>query len=130
MKKIYYYTFAGKKENETELTAKEVLGCHGMKIKCVLVDGSEKVGFANTYYSFEKETIVVEKDLIPDYITLETFININEETHKFEGDIKNRYDLKREKVSIDEISDIYAILYSGLRWGGSPTNKFNLEIEK
>lgn len=99
-----------------------------MKIKCVLADGSEHIGFANPFYSFKKGDIVVGPDAYSlDYITLESFINLDENTHTFIGDGYSKYDIYREAVPISLISRIDAILYSGLRWGGLPTNKFNLK---
>ena len=108
-----------------QLDKNTVKNCHGMKIKCTLLDGTEKIGFANTFYSFEKGTIVVGTEAKSlEYITLETFINLDEETNEFKGDEESMYDINREMVLINLISHIDALLCSGLRWGGIPTNKF------
>lgn len=127
MKSIVYYKPNGEVVKELPINKKTVQDCHGMKVKCTLIDGSEHVGFANPYYSFEKGKISTESEGL-DYITLETFVNLNEETHAFVGDKEHRFDIKREAISISLIAHIDAILYSGLRWGNPPTNKFNLKI--
>lgn len=129
MKKIVYYEWNGNIKDSADLNEKTIKDCHGMKIKCKLIDGTEKVGFANCYYSFEEKKIVVDSNSSPAYIAIEVFVNIDEETHKFVGDINHRYDIEREKVFVSSILHIDAILYSGLRWGVTPTNKFNLNID-
>ena len=63
-----------------------------------------------------------------EYITLETFVNLDENTHTFVGEANHKYDIYREAIPMSLISHIDAILYSGLRWGGIPTNKFDLKI--
>ena len=130
VKKITYYNLKGEIVKEVPLNEKTVKDCQGMKIKCILADGSECIGFANPFYSFEKGDIVVRVDAHSlKYITLESFINLDENTHTFIGEEDHKYDLHREAVPIYLISHIDAILYSGLRWGGIPTNKFNLETQ-
>ena len=129
MRKITYYKLNGEVTKEVLLNNKTIKDCPGMKIRCVLIDGSEHVGFANPFYSFEKGDIVLGNDAVSlEYITLETFINLDENTHTFVGEENHKYDIYREAIPISLISHIDAILYSGLRWGGIPTNKFNLKI--
>ena len=128
LKFITYYKFGGEIVKEVPLNEKTIKNCHGMKIKCILLDGSEHIGFANPFYSFERGDIIVGNDAyLLEYITLETFINLDENTHTFIGEEKNKFDINREPVPISLISHIDAILYSGLRWGCIPTNKFNLK---
>ncbi len=126
MKNITYYKPNGEIAKKVPLNKTTIKDCHGMKVKCILIDGNECVGFANPFYSFEKGSISIKAQEL-DYITLETYINLDEETHTFVGDIKHKFDINREAVSISSISHIDAILYSGLRWDGIPTNKFCLK---
>lgn len=121
---ITYYK-NGKIEKTESINRITIKHCHGMKIKCTLLDGTEKVGFANPYYSFEKGDIIVgpEANLL-EYITLETFVNLDEESHEFKGDDEHKFDINREMVLLNLISHIDALLYSGLRWGSIPTNRF------
>ena len=129
MRNITYYKHNGEVSKEVSLNEKTIKDCHGMKIRCVLIDGSEHVGFANPFYSFEKGNIVLGIDASSlEYITLETFVNLDENTHTFVGEANHKYDIYREAIPMSLISHIDAILYSGLRWGGIPTNKFDLKI--
>lgn len=123
MNTIVYYIKGEAIKTET-ISAVTLKNCHGMKIKCTLLDGTEKVGYANSYYSFEDGDIVVgaKADLL-EYITLETFANLDEETHRFSGAIEH-CDINREKVLIKQITHVDALLYSGPRWGRAPTNRF------
>ena len=130
MNNITFYTLDGKIVKAVELNKITIKDCHGMKVKCILIDGSERVGFADSFYSFEKGDISVSDASSLEYLTLETFINLDESTHKFVGNEAHRYDINREAVPISLISRIDAILYSGLRWGGALTNKFNLTIDE
>ncbi|MBQ4136655.1 MAG: hypothetical protein IJD67_00965 [Clostridia bacterium] len=127
MKKITYLYMDGRISKEYPLNKSSIMECHGMKIKCILIDGSEHIGFANPYYSFEKGAITLDPQEL-DYITLETFANLDEETHTFVGDKEHQFDINREVIPISLISHIDAILFSALRWGNPPTNKFNLKI--
>lgn len=129
MRNITYYKYNGEIVKKVPIDSISIKDCHGMKIRCILLDGSERVGFANPYYSFEYGKIIVdsEADLL-DYITLETFLHLDENTHTFPN-IENKFDIGREAVPISLISHIDAILYSGLRWGVVPTNKFDLKIK-
>lgn len=123
MKMISFYNLDGSLYAERPLDRASIENCHGMKIKCILLDGSERVGFANPFYSFEKGRSSFNSQEL-DYITLETFVNLDEATHTFVGDEEHRYDINREAVPISLISHIDAVLYSGLRWGGLPTNRY------
>ena len=124
MDTITYY-IKGKIKRQEELNTKTVKNCHGMKVKCTLKDGSEKIGYANSYYSFKKGHIVIgdEADSL-EYITLETFANFDEETHELKGDIEHRFDMNKEMILIKLISNIDALLYSNPRWTETVTNEF------
>ena len=126
MSNITYYRLSGEIVKEVSISKASLCECHGMKVKCALIDGSERVGYANVYWSFEKCGISLDMQ-DRDYITLETFVNLDEETHTFFGEASHKYDVKREAISISLIAHMDAILHSGLRWGGVPTNKFNLK---
>ena len=123
MNTIVYYLKGEATKTET-ISAATLKNCHGMKIKCTLLDGTEKVGYANSYYSFESGDIVVgaKADLL-EYITLETFANLGEEPQRFSEAIAH-CEMNREKVPIEQIAHIDALLYSGPRWGHAPTNRF------
>lgn len=125
MKKITFYKNNGEPVNSEELNGKTKKAIHGMKVKCILNDGFAKAGFANTYYCVESDKFVVgSKSDKLDYIVLETYVNLDEETHRFQGDEEHWFDVYREKVLLSEIDHIDAILHSGLRWGCTPTNRF------
>ena len=122
---ITYYNPDGKIADIREFNNKTKKDFHGMKIKCTLNNGNEKIGFANSYYSMETDDFVSPRKAEQlNYIVLETFINLDEETHKLCGTDEHKYDVEREKVDFSEIVHIDAIRYSGLRWGGIITNKF------
>ena len=126
-KSITFYTKTGEIKEQTELTPKNLLNTHGMMVRCTLLDGGQKEGYANTFYCFEtKEYVVNGKAEALGYIALETFPNIDEETHSFIGDGFKKYKVVKEKVLFANITRVEAILHSGLRWGGPPTNKFRL----
>lgn len=129
MKTITFYKSNGEIHSRVELNAASLLECHGMKIRCVLLDGSERAGYANPYYSFEEGNSKHFSYKPKDYIVLETFIYLNDETHKFTINGPDMYDVAREAVPLNIIDHIDAILCSGLRWGGAPTNRFNLQIQ-
>ena len=110
---ITYYDVNKKYVSETELNEISIHDFHGMKVRCTMADGSVRVGYANTHYSFEKEKTTFQHF---DYIALEILTNLEKLPYDF--------DIEYEKVMIADIKHIDAILYSGLRWGGVPTNKF------
>ena len=128
MRTIDFYKYNGEVVSERPLDELTILDCHGMKVRCTLIDGSYIEGFANPFYSFETGDVILDTSKL-DYMTLETYVNLDEETNSFVGSIDDKYDVKREAVSISLIARIDAILYSGLRWGGVPTNKFNLKLD-
>lgn len=113
MNTIAYYNLNGEIDHESPLNKSTIKDFHGMKVKCTLYDGSERIGFANTRSNWP-------------HIALETFINLDENTHTFIGEGRNKYAIEKELLSISIVHHIDAILYSSLRWGGVPTNKFNL----
>ncbi|MBQ8684448.1 MAG: hypothetical protein IJ518_08050 [Clostridia bacterium] len=128
MKTITYYKYNGEIVKEDTLNGITIKNCHGMKIRCILIDGSTRVGYANPYYSFEKGcTVCYDKTYCVDYIVLETFVNLDDTTHTFLGEEEHKYDMGREAVPIALIAHVDAILHSGLRWGVPPTNKFDLK---
>lgn len=113
MKTIVYYKANKEYVAQTELNVSTIHDVHGMKVRCIMADGSIHVGYANTYYSFENGKTVCGDF---NYIALEILTNLEKLPHDF--------DIEYEKVLISDIEHIDAILYSGLRWGGIPTNKF------
>ncbi len=121
MRKITFYKLDGTVKKEVALTEENLALCNGMKLKCCLKNGSEVVGFADVYRTYNKSEF---DNKIHDYIYLWTFDNLVEEQHKLVGTDENKYNQTFNKVNIDDIIKIEAILYSNPRWGTRLTNKF------
>ncbi len=113
MKTISYYKVNKEFVAKTELNSKTVHNVHGMKVRCRMADGSTRIGYANTRFSMEKGKIVFEP---LEYITLEIVTGLD--------NLPTDFDVAYQKVITANIEHIDAILYSGLRWGGVPTNEF------
>lgn len=113
MKTITYYKINKELVCEKELNAATVHDVHGMKVRCIMTDGSTRIGYANTHYSMEKGDIVFEP---LNYITLEIITGLD--------NLPKDFGVAYQKVIVADIEHIDAIMYSGLRWGGTPTNNF------
>lgn len=121
MREIIFYKLNGTVKKETALTEENLALCDGMKLKCCLKNGNEVVGFADVYRAYDGSEFDCK---VHDYIYLWTFDNLDEEQHKLTGTGDQKYDQTFNKVSIDDIIKIEAILYSNPRWGTKLTNKF------
>lgn len=127
MRKIIFYNPDGTVENIEILTKKFLSHCNGMKLKCSLTDRSEMVGFADVYRTRSRKEY---DSKIHDYIYLWTFDNLCEEQHKLIGTDDNKYNQTFNRVNLEEIVKIEAILYSRPGWGGKLTNKFEFYNKK
>lgn len=121
MKTIIFYEPDGKLNSTVELNVDNLQSCQGQLIRCILIDNSERVGYADVFRCSKEDEY---DSKIHDYIYLWTWKNIDEETNTLLGTDQNKYDVNLEKVNIKDISKIESILYSGPRWGGKLTNKF------
>ena len=121
MREIIFYKLNGTVKNVVALTAGNLSYCNGMKLKCYLKNGDEVIGFVDVYRTHNENEF---DNKIHDYIYLWTFDNLDEEQHKLVGSDDKKYNQTFNKVNIDDIIKIEAILYSNPRWGVSLTNKF------
>lgn len=122
-RKIIFYNQDGTKSKEQELNEDTLSTTNGMKIKCYMLDGTEKIGFSDPYRLHNPN----EYDgKIHDYINLTIFDNLDENSHQLVGENESKFKQSCIKVNISEIVKIEVILYSSPRWGGKLTNKFNI----
>ena len=119
--KIIFYKLNGEISKIEELTNENLCHITAMMTRCTLKDGSEIVGFAD---SFTQRDINLYGHKLHDNIFLWTWDNLDEENHKLIGDENNKYNQTFKKVITDEIIKVESILYSNPRWGGRLTNKF------
>lgn len=119
--KIIFYKLNGEISKIEELTNENLCHINGMMARCTLKDGSEIVGFSD---SFTQRDINLYGHKLHDNIFLWTWDNLDEENHKLIGDENNKYNQTFKKVITDEIIKVESILYSNPRWGGRLTNKF------
>lgn len=119
--KIIYYKNNGDFDREEELNEDNLANTNGMKIKCHLKDGTEKVGYSDPYRLHDKNFFME----VEDYIYLVTWTNLDEETHELIGDDDSMYDKTFTRVDIDDIISVEAILFSNPKWGGRLTNLFS-----
>lgn len=117
---IKYYDKYGKLNHEEELIDNNLKGINGMMCKCYLKSGKEIVGYGDPFRFNESIT----NSEIYDYIYLWKWKNLDEVTHTLIGDDSSKYDHIYEKVNIEDIDSIDAIMYSNPRWGGPLTNVF------
>ena len=121
MSKITLYKLNGVIDKVLKLNIDNIKGLNGMKLKCHLFNGEDKIGFADVYRTHEKEEFDNE---VHDYINLWTFDMLDENTHQLVGEEENKYKQTFIKVRIDDIDNIEAILHSNPRWGTRLTNNF------
>ena len=115
--KIIFYEKHGKIANVEELTNENLSHICGMMTRCTLIDGSEKIGYANPFRTHDNK--------VHDYIFLWIWDNLNEESHKLLiGNEENKYNQTFKRINIDDIIRVESILYSNPRWGGVLTNRF------
>lgn len=81
----------------------------------------EKTGFSDPYCNSENEFT----DTVHDYISLWTWANLDEDKHELIGNNDSKYDKNYQKVKIEDIVYIEAILHSNPRWGGQLTNRYD-----
>lgn len=128
MKKMIFYKRNGEFYKEKELTLESIEQCHGQLIKCKLINGEERVGYADVFRCSKNEEEWDGEG--HDFIYLWTWKNLNEATNTLVGNENEKNDIELKKVNIDEILKIESILHSGPRWGGKLTNKFFLDVKK
>lgn len=121
MKEIIFYNLDGTIKNIVALTEKNLAQCNGKKVRCSLADGNEIVGFADVYRTKNRSEF---DNRIHDYFYLWTFDNLCEEQHKLIGTDADKYNQTFNRVNLDDIVKIEAILFSGPRWGTELTNRF------
>jgi len=119
--KIIFYKYNGDFAREEELTEDNLAHTNGLKIKCHLKDGSERVGYSDPYRLHDNNPFME----IEEYIYLVTWINLDEKTHDLIGDEKSMFDKTYTRVNIDDIIYVEAILFSNPKWGGPLTNLFS-----
>jgi len=119
--KIRYYQNDGKLKNICELSNESLKGIAGMLCKVILKNKSIKIGYADPF-KFNGDKSEYDGN-VRDYIYLWTFKNLDEDKKKYNPDDG----IEIQKIIIEDIEDVYAILYSNPRWGGSITNKFYIE---
>ena len=72
--KIIFYEKHGKIANVEELTNENLSHICGMMTRCTLIDGSEKIGYANPFRTHDNK--------VHDYIFLWIWDNLDEKSHK------------------------------------------------
>lgn len=85
---INFYDLKGNIIESNLLTLENIERTHGMMVRCFLKSNEIYEGFVDVYRQFEsvKTNLSVEE-----YIHLWTWDNLNEETHKLEGDVRSKY---------------------------------------
>ncbi len=124
MGKIQYYELNGNKKCEEKLNEENLGNINGMMSKCYLIDGTEKVGYADPYRTHDKKQY---DNKVHDYIYLWTWDNLDENTHQLIGDDDSKYNQTFIPININEIKNIEVILYSNAKWSEKLTNIFNLK---
>lgn len=128
MSVITMYYFGGKVKCTLPLTGFNIRECHALKMRLHMKDGSIKEGFANSRCEWPSCKLLWEDPELNalDYLVLEQYIHIDEETQTFTCDGMKRNETRREQIMYSDIADIDTIAFSGIRWGAKPTNKFDL----
>ena len=121
MKEIVFYNLDGTVKDIVTFTENNLAQCNGRKIKCFLTNGNEVVGFADIYRTKNRKEY---DNRIHDYFYLWTYDNLCEEQHKLIGTDANKYNQTFNRVNLEDIVKIEAILYSRPGWGTRLTNKF------
>ena len=122
--KIIFYELNGEINKVEELNNENLKDINGMMTRCILKDGNKKVGYADTLRTREKDST---DNKIYDYILLWTWSNLDEKNNILIGDENSKYNQTFNKVNIDEIIKVEAILHSNPRWGGKLTNEFFID---
>lgn len=118
---IKIYNRDGEVYKQLDLTNKNIEVCIGKMTKCILFDGTQKIGYADVFRTMDSQNY---DNTIKDYINLWTWKNLDSITNQLVGNNDEMYEQIREKVFIKDIINIHTIRYSGSRWGGKLTNKF------
>lgn len=118
---IKYYDLYGELKYFEELNNINLSNINGMKVKCILKNQKEIIGFADPLRLSDNTF----DNSVHDYIYINTYKYLNEENNKLENeDINKKFDMIKTKINIYDISLIDVILHSNARWGCKLTNKF------
>lgn len=122
---IKYYDLYGELKCFEELNNINLSNINGMKVKCILKNQKEIIGFADPLRLSDNTF----DNSVHDYIYINTYKYLNEENNKLENeDINKKFDMIKTKINIYDISLIDVILHSNARsnarWGCKLTNKF------
>ncbi len=124
MKKIIFYNNNGTFYREEDLTLENLRYTAGMMSKCSMSDGTIYTGFADPFRVNPKSSLPFDNE-VHDFIYLSKWENLDEESHQLIGNDNEKYNQIYQKVEIEKISKMECILYSGPRWGGRLTNRFD-----
>lgn len=122
--KIYFYGRDGKIDHEDVLNIDTLARINGLKIRCHLIDNTNRVGFADSYRVLTNNY----DGLVHDFINVWTYDNLDETTHKLIGDETTKNKQTPQAVMISSISYIEAILFSNPSYGSKLTNNFQIYL--
>lgn len=114
MKYIQYSLFGEVRDKQDYSIDRFLTNPIGEKVRVTLVNGTESIGFWDTY---------VENNKLPEKIKISRY-DLNEE----KGKLRSSKSIE-EQILTKDIVKVEAILHSNPRWGVPPTNKFKF-IEK
>ncbi len=120
-KSIVMYNKNGTVHSTMELNNENLKHTIGKMTRCILRNGSVKIGFGDPYRTHDMESY---DNTIHDYINLWTWDNLDEDKHELIGNDDEKFKQTFEKVRISEIVKVESILYSNPSWGTPLTNKF------
>ncbi len=110
---IKYYDLYGELKYFEELNNINLSNINGMKVKCILKNQKEIIGFADPLRLSDNTF----DNSVHDYIYINTYKYLNEENNKLENeDINKKFDMIKTKINIYDISLIDVILQSNARW--------------
>ena len=110
---IKYYDLYGELKYFKELNNINLSNINGMKVKCILKNQKEIIGFADPLRLSDNTF----DNSVHDYIYINTYKYLNEENNKLENeDINKKFDMIKTKINIYDISLIDVILQSNARW--------------
>lgn len=118
MGKVVFYNLDGSYKTESSLSEEAIKNTIGMKVRCSLKNGDIVIGFSEPYRSKSKDF----DGTVHDYINVWTWKHSDELAKNTKN--PHKYDQIFERVYIDNILNIEAILYSSARFGMQMTNKF------
>lgn len=128
-RQIVYYKRDGSVAKKVEFSPEQLSGIHGMMTRCRMKNGTVRIGFADSFCSHDWENVKCDFK-IHEYINMWTWTNFDEERRCFVGDKRHQYDQTFEKVRIDDIVYVEAIMNSNPRWDVPITNSFFIDEGK